>query len=238
MYLQYLTPLILAAGLAHAGPAPAPPVPARGPVVTPPPSDSLPEPHLLALRQESLPSTTTQPPNPCLTSLALILTAFPTPTSAPDADLPPWAQSSAPILLISSAIASSNFSFESALGGAENIEALCTAAVKAVSPPSDSPELAAAYSSYLDQVQMWRFAVEGDAYRLAEKCGGRIGLGLELLMATEAPMCTSGIKATVKPWATGGSTDVKGVGTNAGERLRMGMVGLLGVVAVVFVFLL
>ncbi|KAK4459568.1 hypothetical protein QBC42DRAFT_183061 [Cladorrhinum samala] len=151
-----------------------------------------------ALSSSSSATITTAPS--CLPSLSSILAPFPTP--------PPLVVSwnSAAILRISSAAnrADENV-FASALGAANKVQALCTAAASGIAPmPTHAPELAAAYSKYLDQVQMWRFAVEGDAYRVAGECGGFVGLGLELLMATEAPMCVSGIRATVRPWSTQG----------------------------------
>ncbi|KAK4222974.1 hypothetical protein QBC38DRAFT_488630 [Podospora fimiseda] len=91
--------------------------------------------------------------------------------------------------------------------------------------PTQDKELAAIYSGFLDDVQTWRFAVEGDAYRLAGRCGGMVGLGLELLMATEAPMCVSGIRETVKPWATGGV----GGGISVSLGVRRGLEGVVRV---------
>lgn len=104
--------------------------------------------------------------------------------------------------------------------------------------PTHAPELAAAYSKFLDKVQMWRFAVEGDAYRVAGECGGFIGLGLELLMATEAPMCISGIRATVRPWSTGGvDGGVVLSGGGGKEVLSFGLVMGIVVGAAVLVWL-
>ncbi|KAK4657908.1 hypothetical protein QC762_202050 [Podospora pseudocomata] len=185
------------------------------------------------------PSTTTTTPatNPCLTSLSALLSGFPSPSSS-DPLFPPWASSSPPPILIISSALSSNQSFSPELGLGDSTDEMCFSAVAAITP---SPtELAAAYSAYLDDVQMWRFAVEGEAYRLAEKCGGGVGLGLELMMATEGPMCTSGIRESVRPWATGGVEGGLGVsaGVGGGEKMRWGVMGgMLGLVAVGMVML-
>jgi hypothetical protein len=119
-----------------------------------------------------------------------------------------------------------------------NVGSLCSRAAAVVTPP---PELAKAYADYTDAVQAWRYAVEGDAYALARRCGHHVGLGLELLMATEAAMCTSGLSASVAPWATqaasagGGNGGKKngaaGVGVGVGLVVGMAVVvgGVLGV---------
>ncbi|KAK4159111.1 hypothetical protein QBC43DRAFT_339390 [Cladorrhinum sp. PSN259] len=137
----------------------------------------------------------------CLPSLSALLAPFPTPPP----QVVSW--SSAAILSISSIIMSQNLSsFPSALKASSHVPGLCTAAASGLAPmPTQDKDLAKTYSAFLDKVQMWRFAVEGDAYLLAGRCGGMVGLALELLMATEAPMCVSGIRQTVRPWATGGS---------------------------------
>lgn len=77
---------------------------------------------------------------------------------------------------------------------------------------------------------MWRYEVEGGAYELAERCGWQVGLGVELLMATEADMCTSGLAASVAPWKTmgvggGGAGDGDGGG---GENAAVGRRGVGG----------
>ncbi|KAK4138060.1 hypothetical protein BT67DRAFT_130518 [Trichocladium antarcticum] len=201
-------------------------------------------------RQEQPPSPSPSPsPSPtrtpsCVSSLTSLLASLPAPT--PTA-LSAWAASSAPIQLVLRAIAS-NYAFPALILPNTDtdtdtdididIDILCTAAARAATAP---PDLAAAYAAYLDAVQRWRFAVEGDAYELAERCGGEVGLGLELLMATEAAMCTSGLRESVVPWATGvvdgdGMGPAEGTGTvegNAAAGLRMGgvmaAVGFVGV---------
>ncbi|KAK0668817.1 hypothetical protein QBC41DRAFT_365157 [Cercophora samala] len=207
-------------------PLPLPTAPNPGLIPSPSPSPS-PNPNPDNDNHSS--SSTTTSANPCLTSMSALLSGFPSPSSLENTLFPSWASASPPpILVISSALASSNQSFSPQLG--DSTDEMCFSAVAGITP---SPtELVAAYSAYLDDVQSWRFAVEGEAYRLAEKCGGGVGLGLELMMATEGPMCTSGIRESVKPWATGGVEN--GVGVSGGMSLRERggwMVGVLGVVA-------
>jgi hypothetical protein len=118
-----------------------------------------------------------------------------------------------------------------------NIGSLCSRAAAVVTPP---PELAKAYADYTDAVQAWRYSVEGHAYRLARNCGHHVGLGAELLMATEAAMCTSGLSASVAPWATQGAhaagsgggkkNGAAGVGVGVGFAVGVAVVvgGVLG----------
>ncbi|KAK3988330.1 hypothetical protein QBC44DRAFT_382440 [Cladorrhinum sp. PSN332] len=158
----------------------------------------------------------------CLPSLSSLLLPFPTPPP----EIISW--SSAAILHISSAIIHGNFSFPSALAASNHVPALCTAAASGIAPmPTQDKELAAVYSAFLNDVQMWRFAVEGDAYSLAGRCGGMVGLGLELLMATEAPMCVSGVRETVRPWATGGVEG--GIEISVSQGMKRGVEGVVRV---------
>ncbi|KAK4177840.1 hypothetical protein QBC36DRAFT_123675 [Triangularia setosa] len=204
-------------------------IPSLSPAPNPnPDNDDQPQP-------SSSTSTTTTAVNPCLTSLSALLSGFPSPSPLDNPSFPPWASASPPPILVISSLLSTNQSFSPQLG--DSTDEMCFSAVAAITP---SPtELVAAYSAYLDDVQSWRFAVEGEAYRLAEKCGGGVGLGLELMMATEGPMCTSGIRESVKPWATGGVENGVGV-FSGGWSLRergMLMLGVLGGVAGVMVML-
>jgi hypothetical protein len=112
-----------------------------------------------------------------------------------------------------------------------NVGSLCSRAAAVVTPP---PELAKAYADYTDAVQAWRYAVEGDAYALARRCGHHVGLGLELLMATEAAMCTSGLSASVAPWATQAASAGGGIGGKKNGAAGVGVgVGLVVGMAVV-----
>jgi hypothetical protein len=193
--------------------------------------------HLDARQQRQQQSPTTPTPLPsCASSLTALLSGLPPPT--PTA-LSSWALSSAPIQLILHAIAS-NYAFPSLLSPdtttteeAIDIAALCTLAASA--GPTAPPDLADEYAAYLDQVQNWRFVVEGDAYALAKRCGFEVGLGLELLMATEAAMCTSGLRESVVPWATGtGAGRVEGNDAGVSRGRGRGWVVGMGVVGVVW----
>lgn len=85
-------------------------------------------------------------------------------------------------------------------------------------------------------MQSWRYDVEGEAYKLAERCGYEVGLGVELLMATEAAMCASGLKASVKPWSTGGvlaGTEEDAAGTMRRASGMSAVVAAVGVAVVV-----
>lgn len=151
------------------------------------------------------------------------------------ADLPAWASTAAPIQKVLSVI-HNNYAYR-ALG--DDAVAWCAAAAAAVTPPAS---LSAAYSQYLDQVQSWRFDVEGRAYALASKCGYQVGLAAELLMATEAAMCTSGLAASVVPFKTagvgalGGGEEADGDGSGgenaAGKVAGAGRAVVVGVVVV------
>ncbi|KAK3386767.1 hypothetical protein B0H63DRAFT_468352 [Podospora didyma] len=121
----------------------------------------------------------------CAEGLSSMLSRLPTPTSP----LLEWATTSAPILKLASAIANSNLP--------DNMYDMCSSAADSVNPPD---ELAPPYSKYLDQVQSWRYDIEGDAYSYGSRCRGTAGAVFELLAATEAAMCTSGLRQFVTPY--------------------------------------
>ncbi|KAK4153615.1 hypothetical protein C8A00DRAFT_33635 [Chaetomidium leptoderma] len=176
-------------------PIPSPPfsAPLRPSPSAPSPSQPSPSP--------PFPTAPTPLPTSCASSLTAILAALPTPPTTAGPDFSRWAVASAPIQLVAAAISNNN-NYASFGGTDTDVDALCARAATAATAP---PALATAYASYLNEVQSWRYDVEGDAYRLAGACGYEVGLGLELLMATEAAMCTSGLSASVVPWKTAGA---------------------------------
>ncbi|KAK4041778.1 hypothetical protein C8A01DRAFT_34156 [Parachaetomium inaequale] len=207
--------LAAAASAAVAGPAPVPgPIgstvaPALDPRQDPPPppNPSPPNPSQ-PTPSPPKPSPSTPLPTSCSASLTSLLASLPAPPTTAHPDLPAWASSSAPIQLVLSAVTNPAAAYTTLALAPDtgtgtdmdmDIDALCSAAARAATAPSS---LAAAYSQYLDAVQTWRFAVEGDAYQLAKECGWDVGLGVELLMATEAAMCASGLRASVVPWTS------------------------------------
>lgn len=170
-------------------------------------------------------------PTSCSTSLSSLITALPTPGTTDHKDLPAWASSSAPIQKVLSVI-TNNYAYRS-LG--DDAVDWCRAAAAAATPPAS---LSAAYSTYLDQVQAWRYDVEGTAYELAAKCGYQVGLGAEMLMATEMAMCTSGLAASVTPFKTAGvgsglDGSGEGEGGGTGENAAGRVVGAGRAVVVV-----
>lgn len=153
------------------------------------------------------------------------MASLPTPTATELAD---WAVTAAPIQRVAGAIAD-GYAFGALAGGDTGIDALCSAAAATVTAP---PALATAYAAYLDDVQMWRYGVEGDAYRLAKSCGHHVGLAAELLMATEAAMCTSGLRQSVVPWKTGAANAAAPRPTGcAGAAAVLGVAGVVGAMA-------
>ncbi|KAK4195972.1 hypothetical protein QBC40DRAFT_258498 [Triangularia verruculosa] len=211
-------------------PHPLPTIPGLNPGLIPSPSPA-PNPNHNNQQDGTATTTTITTINPCLSSLSALLSPFPTPLPTSHPNFPSWASASPPPILAISSLLSTNQSFSPQFGN--STDEMCFSAVSPITPSPTA--LIPAYSAFLDDVQSWRFAVEGEAYRLAEKCGGGVGLGLELMMATEGPMCTSGIRESVRPWATGGvenGVGVSGVDGRGVPKRGRWMVVALGVVAV------